>query len=399
MKKYIRSERANLFEPNVYISMVVNLSGDLTEERIRQAVQKAYEANETTMSKIVLEDNGDAFYEKMVKSGCKFFADNLSWKELLHQSEESPFALNEGELVRIFFTKENNRKILLIHAHHLVGDGQSVLILLKDIVNSLDHQTLTYKSMISVDRKYLNKRAGLSIWMKLYINYVNRKWKKNIRQFTWEDYHTVHRKYWNEYESEIEWKSYDINKIKEKCVKGMTINSYMIAELLGEFQKSQVVGIPVSIRESDGMSNQTSAIVIKYRYDCKKSLVENATEVHKAVSKTLKKVNKKYFILLFMERLCPTLTDAVILQSHQCYQNPQTKRMAEIMGYTGDGGRDLGVTNLNIIKIPKFHEKFEVRDILFVPPKISYTRNVIGISTYADTLTVCYHKMRHKELI
>ena len=123
MKKYIRSERANLFEPNVYISMIVKLSGNLQSEEIEQAVYKAYEANATTMSKIVLEENGDAYYEKMGISGCGFIIDNCSWKELLHQSEKRPFALNEGELVRTFLTKENEQLILLIHAHHLVGDG------------------------------------------------------------------------------------------------------------------------------------------------------------------------------------------------------------------------------------------------------------------------------------
>lgn len=46
---------------------------------------KAYEANEVTMSKIVLKENGDAYYEKMGSSGCKFIIDICSWKELLHQ--------------------------------------------------------------------------------------------------------------------------------------------------------------------------------------------------------------------------------------------------------------------------------------------------------------------------
>ena len=78
MKKYIRSERANLFEPNVYISMIVKLSGNLQSEEIEQAVYKAYEANETTMSRIVLEENGDAYYEKMGSSGCRFIIDNCS---------------------------------------------------------------------------------------------------------------------------------------------------------------------------------------------------------------------------------------------------------------------------------------------------------------------------------
>ena len=35
-------------------------------------------------------------------------------------------------------TEEDEKLVLFIHAHHLVGDGKSVLILLKDIVNALD---------------------------------------------------------------------------------------------------------------------------------------------------------------------------------------------------------------------------------------------------------------------
>ena len=54
-----------------------------------------------------------------------------------------------------------------------------------------------------------------------------------------------------------------------------------------------------------------------------------------------------YFILLVMERLCPSLIDAVLLQSHGCYQDKLTEKMAKVMGYIGDGGIDLGVTYIN----------------------------------------------------
>lgn len=396
MKKYIRSERANLFEPNVYISMIVKLSGDLQSEEIEQAVYKAYEANEATMSKIMLEENGDAYYEKMGSSGCKFNIDNCSWKGLLHQSEKRPFALNEGELVRTFLTKENEQLILLIHAHHLVGDGQSVLILINDIVSSMNKQSLAYKSMLSVDRTFLEKRAKLGKGTKLYIKWINQKWQKNARTFTWDDYFAIHRKYWNEYVSEIEWITYDTKELKAKCPKGFTINSYMITELLREHPKCEVVGIPVSIREDKGMSNQTSGIAVKYKYNFKRTFAENVNRVHKAIYKKLKNRTMKYFILLFMEQLYPSLIDAVLLQSHGCYQNNLTEKMAKVMGYIGDRGRDLGVTNLNKIDIPNVHERFVIEDIMFVPPKISYAKKVIGISTYADKLIVCYHKITNR---
>lgn len=394
MKKYIRSERANLFEPNVYISIVVKMSGDFLSEEIEQAVYKAYEANEATMSKIVLEENGSAYYEKLESSGCKFLIASRSWKELLYQSEKRPFTLNEGELVRTFLTKENEQLILFIHAHHLVGDGQSILILLNDIVNSLNKQSLTYKPMLSVDQNFLKKKEKLATSIKLYIKWMNQKWKKNAKVFTWDDYYWVHKKYWDEHVSEIEWKTYNIKELKEKCSGGITINSYMITELLREHPECEMVGIPISIREDEGMSNQTSGIAVKYKYNCKRTFEVNADKVHKSIYKKLKNTNMKYFILLFMERLCPSLIDAVLLQSHGCYQNKLTKKMAKVMGYIGDGGRDLGVTNLNKIDIPSIHERFVIKDIMFVPPKVSYAKKVVGISTYADTLTVCEHKMR-----
>ncbi len=37
-KNYISSERPNLFEPNVYISMVVTFSGAVPEKELEQAV-------------------------------------------------------------------------------------------------------------------------------------------------------------------------------------------------------------------------------------------------------------------------------------------------------------------------------------------------------------------------
>ena len=396
MRKYIRSERANLFEPNVYIGMLVKLSGVVTSSEIEQAVYAAYEANEATMSQIVLEEKGDAYYRKMEKSGCRFFLENRPFLEVLSQSEKSPFALKEGELVRTFLIKEDERLLLLIHAHHLVGDGKSVLILLEDILRSLDKHPLTYKPMVSVNRSYLEKRARLYAGTKWYIKGINQKWKRNGKAFTWEDYYAIHQKYWQEYTSDIEWKTFDIKGLTADCSPDITINSYMITKLLESSQGGKVVGIPVSIRETSGMSNQTSGIAVKYRYKAGKTFEENAVRVHRAIYKKLNNRSMKYFILLFMERLCPSLIDAVLLQSHGCYQHKLSEKLAQVMGYTGAGGRDLGVTNLNKIDITREHEKFTVEEILFVPPKVSYAKQVVGISTYAERLTVCYHRMKRK---
>ena len=72
MIHYITTERPNLFEPNVYISMIVKIkSKSLAPQQIKTAIEMAYTANEATMSQIVIEDNGNAYYKKLATSGCK----------------------------------------------------------------------------------------------------------------------------------------------------------------------------------------------------------------------------------------------------------------------------------------------------------------------------------------
>lgn len=398
MKKYIRTERANLFEPNVYISMVVKISGMVSKEAVREAVEKAYEANEATMSRIVMEDGGDAYYEKMESSGCKFFFDSRSFITIIKESEKNPFAIQKGELVRTYLTIENQEMVLLIHAHHLVGDGKSILILVKDVMDGLSGKQPEYKPMFLIDQRFLRKKAKLRLGIRLVLKKVNRKWEKVGKAFTWEDYYDVHKRYWESHSSEIEVKTYSANELKKNCKNGATLNSYLITDFLRKTTESKVVGIPVNIREEDnGMSNQTSGISIKCQYQTDKSFEENLSIIHKEIYKMIRNVNMKYFILLFMGQLSPSLVDSILLQTHGCYQNKLSKKMAGIMGYIGKEGRDLGVTNLTRINIPNDYGSFRIEDILFIPPKVSYTRNVVGVCTYGDNLTVCHHKMKRQK--
>lgn len=159
MKKYIKTERPNLFEPNVYISMIVNIDGTVTKEEVFNAVNTAYLKNEATMSKVILKENGEALFEKMNKSGCKVFFENREWRKIILESEKNPFAINEGEFIRTYIISMKQEITLLIMAHHLVGDGKAILVLLEDIVNSLAGKHVDYKSMELIDEKSLDRKS------------------------------------------------------------------------------------------------------------------------------------------------------------------------------------------------------------------------------------------------
>ena len=94
--------------------MVVELEGTIEPKEMETAVQKAYEANEVTMSKIVLEETGMAWYEKQDRSGCKIHTDKRSWKEILNENEKIPFRLDIGEFVRTFILPGERTTTLLV---------------------------------------------------------------------------------------------------------------------------------------------------------------------------------------------------------------------------------------------------------------------------------------------
>ncbi len=396
-KKYICSERPNLFEPNVYISMVVTLAGRIAPEELEQAVQTAYAHNEATMSRIVLEESGEAFYETLDESGCSVCHDQRNWEEIVKESEKLPFDLNHGELVRTYIMAGEQETTLLLMVHHLAGDGTSVLILVQDIVTALDGRPLVYKPMLLTDREYLTKRARLPLVVNLLVHKANRSWKKQKKTFSWEDYYDIHRAYWAEHTSDIIVQCYSLAKWKTACPEGITLNSYLTAKLLQEDPESKVIGIPVSIREkNNSISNQTSGAAITHLYQPELSLEENAGQIQKKLKKQLKKADRKYFVLLLMAHLEPALIDSVLLYTHGCYSNALSQKMAEILGYTGENSRDLGVTNLMKIGIPEEYGMFRIADILFIPPKVSYTKKVVGAATYGETLHVVYHKAEKK---
>ena len=402
MRKYISSERPNLFEPNVYISMIVKLAGNIEKEDVAGAVGVAYSNNEATMSRIVLEENGDAYYEKMDSSGCKIYVDNRDWQSIIREGEKRTFAVDKGELVRTYIIEKEEEITLLIMAHHLVGDGKSILILVQDIADVLAGKNVEYKPMLLIDTKYLLERAKLPLGVKLAVKRLNKKWKKEGQAFTWEDYYSVHKKYWNNHYSDVKIETFDVKELKENiirtCQGGITLNSYLITALLQKFPEHKVIGVPVNVREkNNGMSNQTSGIAIKHQFQPSLTFKKNAAEVHKKIYSKLKSATQKYFVLLFISQLSSTLIDSVLLNTHGCYQNKLAQKMAYIMGYAENGGRDFGVTNLGKIDIPSEYRNFKITDILFIPPKISYSKKVVGICTYGDNLHVCFHEMVGEE--
>ena len=403
MRNCICSERVNLFEPNVAIVFLVEIEGKPSEDDAVSAIKSAYATNEATLSKIMLEKNGMAFYEKMRESACSVTVVHKDWKELIRENERAPFHLREGELMRVFVITTGEDISLLLVAHHLVGDGKSVVYFLEDVMKALAGQELEYKPLHVITPDILSKTSHLPLFYKLYADHFNIKWKRSGRSFDWENYFQIHQTYWKERCSEVlcEFFSQDeINGIRQ-CAKqmGVSVNSYLATAFLEANSKNSILGMAVNARidQNRSMSNQTTGISVEYAYAEKLSFGENARNVHQKVREKLDNPVEKYFVLQFLSLFTPTLIDSVLQYTYGLYQNKVTRKLAKVMGYKGGQTKELGITNLTRLDIPNTYGSCSIRRVVFVPPVVSYAQKIIGITTIDKEMAITYHYMRGNE--
>lgn len=205
----------------------------------------------------------------------------------------------------------------------------------------------------------------------------------------------MHHKYWGTVSSNIHYKTLsaeETQKIIEHAKQiGCSVNSYIVTLFLQKYSNLSKVGIPVSIRQdkNEAMSNLTSGIYINYKYDVKKTFAQNAMQVHQRITSKLKR--NKVFVLQFLARMPMTLIDAVLLHTYGSCGERLAEETAKVMGYSGKNAKDIGISNLTVIDIPTSYGNYKINNIIFVPPAVSYSHNIFGVSTVNERMTISYH--------
>lgn len=399
MRNEIWSERVDLFEPNIYISFRVQITGRPEADALLEAVKTAFTMNEAAMSRIMLEEDGTAYFEKLSESGCSATVTKKDWLTLITENEKVPFRINKGELMRVFINLSGEEAELLIMAHHLAGDGKSVVYFLEDVMKALAGEKSEYKSLRLITKDSFPKCAKLPCFFKLYAESFNKKWRQSGRIFSWEDYAKVHENYWKERSSKVIYETFlpeETENLKRyaKSV-GVSLNSCLTTAFLKANQENGCIGMPVDARQDGNraMSNQATGISVDYTYSEKLTFDENVKIVHRKVQRKLKNPVNRYFILQFMPLFEPALVDSVLMHTYNLFENDTTAKLASVLGYKGGKTRELGITNLTRLDIPDSYGQYGIKEVLFIPPVVSYAKHIIGVVTTADGMRISYHFM------
>ena len=419
----IETERQDLFDVSIVIAMRLHISGDTNDEAIRSAFDKAVRSHEILGTKVQIDEAGKAYYEKP-ENACfdsnRIYFEETDWQSIIHREEKKRFKLEEGEFLRCFvYDHDNTTDVkgvsILLLMHHLGGDGKSLVYFIETFMNYLsgrDYDSVLEMRTIpagDLSDKALKDRVGpLAALPKIF----NKKWlKDNNTVFTFQDMDDAYEKYWENHESDI--REYVISpeitsKILSRCKEwNIGFTSYITTCFLRRMGRKMDIGFAVDAREdgNKSMGNQATGISIKYVYNYNKSFRQNAVKVQKAMNTKLEDEGARNFILPFMAAFEPTLVDAINLEHAGIFNSKTSRKLAEILGYVKKT-KDLSITNLTRLDIPDEYlcpvqgadmtaeKKLKIDYFSFIPPVVSYGKNIIGISTIGDSTVMTIHRIK-----
>ena len=394
MRYKIETERENLFDVSIVIAMRVRVEGEVIFEQLEKAFSKAVASYEILNSKIVIDDNGDAYYVDCEKTLSSFKETSLGFEELINTNEGIRFRVEEGEYIRGFLSPDG----LVFLMHHMGGDGKSLLYFIETFMNILAGAEVQKVAFENLPVSALPKDSELSCFYKLFVKLWNKRWSKQKRVFTFSDMDKAYRVFWKDHKTETVVDEYSADTLKELLAKskeaGCTLTSYLVALWIKDMPYKADVGFAADGRltANRSMGNFATGIHIDYKYNSKLSVGENAVKINKLMKKKLSDPKSKYIVLHFIGSIDPVLIDTLSFEAAGAYHTRFTGKFADIMDYGPNvKKKDLSISNLMKSDIRTEYGRFRISDIAFVPPVVSYGKNIIGIITVNDKMIVTRH--------
>ena len=393
----IETEREDLFDVNMMIAMKVSVAGVALPQELENAFFNAVKSHQILSSKVVTDRNDDAFYEVCQEHNNRIFFRDFVFEELIKEQEKIRFRIEDGEFLRLFISIQKEEMDFCFLLHHLGGDGKSLCYFIENFFRCLNGEVVGFQPIRLLNKDILPDKSKPSFAAKILAKYYNKKWKKEKRVFGFDDSEKAYQLFWDNHETYTEFHSISGESLRQKLLKckksGIGFTAYFIAEMLKDTNTRQDIGLAVDGR-LDGnraMGNQATGISVKYKYNPCKSIAENAKIIARKMKKKLNNPKYKYFILHFMAAFHPTLLDAVNLEYAGYFHSHTSRQLADLMGYR-DETWDWSITNLTRLDIPVQYGKYKISDFWFVPPVVSYGKNIIGMVTIGDTLNISFHR-------
>ncbi len=308
-RKITAWERMLNISPYSVVAMVTRIKGRITEEMLRNAVDKVQQRHSLLEVRIEMDENQQYWFtsEGVIEIPIELLPreDNNTWIDVYDKACLQPFELDKEPLIRFYLIHSDDISDVMIFCHHVICDGISLAYLARDLMEHLgdqDKEIEILEDSLPVSRKTIPENQKLNGLVMKLLDRINRKWKAEEIVFDQEDYINLHEAYWKNLTHKsisVELSELETKQLIQNCKSNsVSVNSALTAAFMGaqkivqgEKPFSSNVAVAVNLRnrlqppEEEGMGFYASIVNLKFKYDTKKSIWENAEFFHKKVTK------------------------------------------------------------------------------------------------------------------
>jgi len=333
-RKATSAERFFTRSPYAIVTMVARIKGNVTEEMLKNAVDKVQQRH--TLLSVRIKDDKD-HTQWFTSEGIQGIPIEIvsrksanDWINIHAEASKIPFEFETHPAIRFILVQSLDVSELIILCHHIICDGMSLAYLARDLMVHLGNPAREVEVLPvppAIDLENLPDDVSQSGLVKTVINRMNQKWAEESVFFDHEDYKILTQTYWDHYNHKffsIELSEAETSALIARCRnENVTVNSALTVAFAGaqsfvegEKPYHAALAVGVSLRDrlpnppGEGMGYYAGAVELKFKYNHKRSFWENARKFHKKIQQ--KFANKNLFgdILnwLYLE---PTIFEAM----------------------------------------------------------------------------------------
>lgn len=414
IRKVSNLERAFIWKPNSNVSMIIRMKGDVSEEKLRAALERVRQMHPLVGARIRFDKDHNAWFstDKVPAPKFKTFhrLSDRQWFEELQREIQIPFDLKTGPMIRFMLLYSEEISDLVIICSHSICDGMALVYLVRDLFNSYLNPKDEIKVLFPPNSRDFLPEIDLSSSPDLakIIEYTNREWNKNPYYFNFEDYTTLYKAYWekNKFGTVIlELDSRETEILSKNCKEnGVTVGSAVSAafiaaheDIIGPFVENQnEIMAPYDLRRHAGTPIGdvfclcVGAPQFPYVYNANKSFWENVSilqeEIHKRVEKLeYSDLANPGFDPAFIDALSSfvpfkrIIPDAYTRTENLSRFSQDKKNIAFLLAEKSEYNIPGTVpSNLGLLKIPKTYGDFQIDRMIFIPAVIDDIPLILG---------------------
>ncbi|MDR2533642.1 MAG: condensation domain-containing protein [Tannerellaceae bacterium] len=401
MKTKVTSERFFLRSPNINVCFRIQIDREFNPENFAAAMNIVCKCHPLLQCSIEKDEKNEAWFVPNIKPiEVEYFRreEMPDWKVWYNEKDSIPFDFPHENLLRISAIVGDNQTEIIILGHHIIGDGMGYFTLSKDLLLALDNRLEATPQILPPNDTFI-KGKQLSFLARLYIGSLNKKWRKDRRFFSENEYRDFFHEYRRSFSPQIYTASIpaeDLQRITTLCrSNGLSVNELITAAFAFAFaaDKKLRIGIAINARNElttdphSCMGNYVTGVSFKANCRSGDNFIASAKNIIEKLRRQLTNPNKRHAIVNFLRLLDGDLIESIMFASYGNYQLPIPEQIGKMI-LEGLTNRGLGISNLGRYEMNNYNT-FCVSDLEFIGAAFPANIVSVGIITVNNKLNIC----------